>query len=77
MENILHIAYNIGNGIFNFTAVTTAVLLGLSYIALSQTMKDIKYKNVSNDDINALIGIKFIIGISFIMFALVLWRYFW
>lgn len=72
----MEVLFKLGNWIFNITAVTTLVLLFFSYLALSQTIRDIR-RIVDKDDNNALIGIKFVIGINVIMYAAVLWRYFW
>lgn len=72
----MELLFKIGNWIFNITAVTSAILLFFAYIALSQTIRDV-HRIINKDDNNALIGIKFIIGVSTIMYAAVLWRYFW
>ena len=72
----MEVLFKLGNWIFNIIAVTGLVLLFFGYVALTQTIRDIR-GIVDKDDNNALVGLKFIIGINVIMYAAVLWRYFW
>ena len=80
MKSILDTLCIIGNTVFNLANIASITLLWFAFIALSQIIKDLqhnmRYRVVNEtDNINALRGIKIIIGINIIMYALLLGRY--